>query len=253
MLEPFRGSVPEDGDSARVWGGILIYAVCGSFSHFDMVSNEGEPFAFSLFSRRSRHRAGVRFFSRGIDHMGNVSNFVETEQVSIAPPRSHGGASHAPHIGPSDSQRPDVQRPFHTSARAICPLCNGPITGRCATARAIRILPAAGLPPAGQELSSSSSSDRMIARRLTCCAGGLVRGRDNGLRCCPGQHSAFLAGGGGDRDAQAAAEGDKGAESHGEPCIWMSPSPSLGLSTDVDGSRDSKPTRKILNRKQKTL
>jgi len=34
-----------------------------------------------LFSRRSVDRAGTRFWSRGIDSEGNVSNFVESEQV----------------------------------------------------------------------------------------------------------------------------------------------------------------------------
>lgn len=36
-----------------------------------------------LITRRSRHRAGTRYFSRGIDEEGNVSNFNETEQVII--------------------------------------------------------------------------------------------------------------------------------------------------------------------------
>lgn len=34
-----------------------------------------------LISRRSVHRAGTRFNSRGIDDKGHVSNFVETEQI----------------------------------------------------------------------------------------------------------------------------------------------------------------------------
>ncbi len=34
-----------------------------------------------LISRRNRFRLGTRFKSRGIDDNGNVSNFVETEQV----------------------------------------------------------------------------------------------------------------------------------------------------------------------------
>jgi hypothetical protein len=34
-----------------------------------------------LISRRNRFRLGTRFKSRGIDESGNVSNFVETEQV----------------------------------------------------------------------------------------------------------------------------------------------------------------------------
>lgn len=40
-------------------------------------------FTFSLITRRSRHRAGTRYFSRGIDDQGHVSNYNETEQVVI--------------------------------------------------------------------------------------------------------------------------------------------------------------------------
>jgi len=38
---------------------------------------------FTLITRRSRHRAGTRYFSRGIDEQGHVSNYNETEQVII--------------------------------------------------------------------------------------------------------------------------------------------------------------------------
>ncbi|KAJ1967001.1 Phosphoinositide phosphatase sac1, partial [Dispira parvispora] len=38
-------------------------------------------FSYMLISRRSRFRVGTRYFSRGADEFGNVSNFVETEQV----------------------------------------------------------------------------------------------------------------------------------------------------------------------------
>jgi len=41
------------------------------------------PFTFTLITRRSRHRAGTRYFSRGIDDEGRVSNFNETEQIVI--------------------------------------------------------------------------------------------------------------------------------------------------------------------------
>lgn len=40
-------------------------------------------FTFALITRRSRHRAGTRYFSRGIDEKGNVSNYNETEQIVI--------------------------------------------------------------------------------------------------------------------------------------------------------------------------
>ncbi|SAM07212.1 hypothetical protein [Absidia glauca] len=38
---------------------------------------------FALISRRGRGRAGTRYFSRGIDEHGQVSNYVETEQLVI--------------------------------------------------------------------------------------------------------------------------------------------------------------------------
>lgn len=41
------------------------------------------PLVFGLISRRSRFRAGTRYFSRGIDKDGHVSNFNETEQFAL--------------------------------------------------------------------------------------------------------------------------------------------------------------------------
>jgi predicted NUDIX family NTP pyrophosphohydrolase len=40
-------------------------------------------FTFALITRRSRHRGGTRYFSRGIDENGHVSNYNETEQLVI--------------------------------------------------------------------------------------------------------------------------------------------------------------------------
>lgn len=37
--------------------------------------------SFTLISRRNWHKTGTRYHSRGIDRNGNVSNFVETEQI----------------------------------------------------------------------------------------------------------------------------------------------------------------------------
>jgi hypothetical protein len=42
-----------------------------------------EPIKMILVSRRSKHQAGMRFTSRGIDDNGNVANFVETEQIIV--------------------------------------------------------------------------------------------------------------------------------------------------------------------------
>jgi phosphatidylinositol 4-phosphatase len=41
------------------------------------------PVTIVLITRRSRYRAGTRYFSRGIDEEGHVSNFNETEQILI--------------------------------------------------------------------------------------------------------------------------------------------------------------------------
>lgn len=41
------------------------------------------PLTIVLITRRSRHRAGTRYFSRGIDEDGHVSNFNETEQILL--------------------------------------------------------------------------------------------------------------------------------------------------------------------------
>jgi hypothetical protein len=46
---------------------------------------------FLLVSRRSRHRAGTRYFSRGIDTAGNTSNFNESEQIILLDPLPHNG------------------------------------------------------------------------------------------------------------------------------------------------------------------
>lgn len=41
------------------------------------------PLTFILITRRSRHRAGTRYLTRGIDEQGHVANFNETEQIVI--------------------------------------------------------------------------------------------------------------------------------------------------------------------------
>lgn len=55
-------------------------------------------FTFVLISRRSRFRGGTRYFSRGIDDQGHVSNFNETEQAAIlndatGPPTGYAGST----------------------------------------------------------------------------------------------------------------------------------------------------------------
>ncbi|GAA5985256.1 hypothetical protein JCM10908_002588 [Rhodotorula pacifica] len=61
----------------------FILPVVFGFVEFRHASINGRDFQFGLVSRRNRFRAGTRYFSRGIDEKGNVSNFNETEQIVI--------------------------------------------------------------------------------------------------------------------------------------------------------------------------
>ena len=77
----------------------IMPVLCGSKSSFfisEMVTSQPTlafdirqtsigsiPFSFALISRRSRFRAGTRYFRRGVDHQGHVANFNETEQVVV--------------------------------------------------------------------------------------------------------------------------------------------------------------------------
>lgn len=57
-------------------------AVCiEGFVKLQPVRIQGQAVTFGLISRRATGRVGTRHFSRGIDDKGNVSNFVETEQL----------------------------------------------------------------------------------------------------------------------------------------------------------------------------
>lgn len=66
-------------------------------------SLNGRNVVFGLISRRSRYRAGTRYFSRGIDREGNVSNFNETEQILLLSNTS--SEKSAPTSATSDSVR----------------------------------------------------------------------------------------------------------------------------------------------------
>ncbi|KAL8708615.1 MAG: hypothetical protein Q9220_006551 [cf. Caloplaca sp. 1 TL-2023] len=48
------------------------------------------PLTFALITRRSRHRAGTRYLTRGIDELGHVANFNETEQIVVLNDDSRG-------------------------------------------------------------------------------------------------------------------------------------------------------------------
>ncbi|KAF2723954.1 hypothetical protein K431DRAFT_310668 [Polychaeton citri CBS 116435] len=61
----------------------FILPVIQGMLSINSTSIKGNPLTFVLITRRSRHRAGTRYFSRGLDEQGHVSNFNETEQAVI--------------------------------------------------------------------------------------------------------------------------------------------------------------------------
>ncbi|KAG0305294.1 hypothetical protein BGZ98_004359 [Dissophora globulifera] len=80
------------GNTLPMWERLsnFILPIVNSFVEINSVAINGKPFIFALISRRSRHRAGTRYFSRGVDVDGNVSNFNETEQIVVVESTSSG-------------------------------------------------------------------------------------------------------------------------------------------------------------------
>lgn len=60
----------------------ILPVICGTME-VRRTAVKGNPLSFVLITRRSRHRTGTRYFSRGIDESGHVSNFNETEQILV--------------------------------------------------------------------------------------------------------------------------------------------------------------------------
>jgi hypothetical protein len=60
----------------------ILPVICGMLN-ITKTSIKGNSLTFMLITRRSRHRTGTRYFSRGIDANGNVSNYNETEQSIV--------------------------------------------------------------------------------------------------------------------------------------------------------------------------
>ena len=80
-----QGSSGPLRQQGRQQSGIDAFILPVIFGMLDIVqtSVKGSPFTFALITRRSRFRGGTRYFSRGIDDEGHVSNFNETEQVVV--------------------------------------------------------------------------------------------------------------------------------------------------------------------------
>lgn len=66
-------------------GGVdpFILPVMFGMMRITVTQVKSTPLTFILITRRSRFRAGTRYFTRGIDEQGHVANFNETEQVVI--------------------------------------------------------------------------------------------------------------------------------------------------------------------------
>ncbi|EIM83491.1 uncharacterized protein STEHIDRAFT_149001 [Stereum hirsutum FP-91666 SS1] len=60
----------------------ILPVVYGSFD-IRRTTLAGRSLQVGLISRRSRFRAGTRYFRRGVDHDGHVANFNETEQIVL--------------------------------------------------------------------------------------------------------------------------------------------------------------------------
>ncbi|KAK1996690.1 hypothetical protein LX36DRAFT_658332 [Colletotrichum falcatum] len=63
---------------------------------------KGTPVTIALISRRSRHRGGTRYFTRGVDDEGHAANYNETEQIAVF--NDPGGSAMGGFAGSSDMQ-----------------------------------------------------------------------------------------------------------------------------------------------------
>ncbi|TFK30399.1 inositol/phosphatidylinositol phosphatase [Coprinopsis marcescibilis] len=66
----------------EAWAPYILPIVYGTFD-LRPVFLHGRHMQICLISRRSRFRAGTRYFRRGIDNEGNVANYNETEQLLL--------------------------------------------------------------------------------------------------------------------------------------------------------------------------
>lgn len=83
------------------------------------------PINFALITRRSRHRVGTRYFTRGIDDRGHVANFNETEQIVILNDGSGGLGGFSGGDGMQNGragERHDVQVMSYVQTRGSVPV-----------------------------------------------------------------------------------------------------------------------------------
>lgn len=72
-------------DAARAQPGVSLFVTPMTFGFVELAKSTigNSHVTFGIITRRSRHRAGTRYFRRGIDAHGDVANFNETEQLLI--------------------------------------------------------------------------------------------------------------------------------------------------------------------------
>ena len=61
----------------------FIVPILHGFVFIKKCTINGKHFVFSVMSRRSTQRAGVRYYMRGVDTTGNAANYIETEQILL--------------------------------------------------------------------------------------------------------------------------------------------------------------------------
>lgn len=69
-------SQPDNQEASK-----FILPVIFGFLEFKTATIKGKKINFGIISRRSRYRAGTRYYSRGINFEGHASNFHETEMI----------------------------------------------------------------------------------------------------------------------------------------------------------------------------
>jgi hypothetical protein len=85
---------------------------------------KGTPLTIALISRRSRHRAGTRYFTRGLDDQGHAANYNETEQVLILNDTAGGLGGFAGGSGPGvqhNAEGKDMQILTYVQTRGSVP------------------------------------------------------------------------------------------------------------------------------------
>ncbi|KAK4038375.1 SacI homology domain-containing protein [Parachaetomium inaequale] len=85
---------------------------------------KGTPLTLALITRRSRNRAGTRYFTRGLDDQGNAANYNETEQIVILNDSAAGLGGVAGSAGPGvqrNAEGKDMQIMSYVQTRGSVP------------------------------------------------------------------------------------------------------------------------------------